>query len=247
MLHRTPIILRACRTHQRWEVLMLLLLAMAMSARMALSHGHQMPADEATIRGLQQGSGYYYSPPQEGENYYEEYNDDESNGSSSSSYTALSSEGKLWFALLVFTIVTLDCSVIMLLNAAIWRPRWEARIAQFVVDSSSSSSNNDGDDNNINSVHLVQGLCRLVEPVKKSVLLGCVTVDDRSIGNTRTNTNNHKLKQIVEYKFLMRYKHDGQTIEKFMKLKSPLHDAIVPKANRTAELLFCRVIQQSRC
>ena len=185
-----------------------ILIVLGVTAPFVTARKLQLPSGIAN-RQLQ--GSYYYSP------YEEEV--------STSAYTPLSSEEKIWFALLVFTIVALDCAIVMLLNAAIWRPKWEERFAAYV----------DSNENN-SEVHTVQGLCRMVEPIKKSVLLGCVTVDDRNIGNTRTNNNNHRLKQTVEYKFLMRYKHDGKTYEKFMKLKSPLHDKIVPKANRSSEL-----------
>ena len=231
------------------------------------------PNDQIVQRSLQQ---------QRNNDDGNDRSDSSGKGSSSSSTTkmksSLSLEGKLWFALLVFSIVSFDLSIMLGLNASIWRPKWEERFSKYVAavsvgdddkgrsstngnkDEESKDTNGDTNDDNRNNGHgrnnrhthshstqidyvdnvnvrKIYGFCRMVEPIKKSVLcMGCVTFDDRNIGDTRTNNNNHKLKQIVEYKFLMRYKYAGQTFEKFMKLSSPTHDNFVPRANHTTEL-----------
>ena len=179
--------------------------------------------ESSEFRGLQESETSLSEQPQ-------------NDGGEGVGYIQLSPEGKLWFALLVFGIVALDISLLLALNAARWRPRWEARFSKYVPNNDGENDEKVGQTPRRSQVLVIPGLCRMVEPIKKSIFLGCFTFDDRNIGDTRTNNSNHKLKQVVEYKFLMRYKYAGKTYEKFMKLKSPMHDDILPRANHTAEL-----------
>jgi hypothetical protein len=85
---------------------------------------------------------------------------EESSSSSSSSSSDFPREAQVWFTLLVCGVACWDMAVLLLLNAAMWRPRWEARFVRYIQEGSA-----------------VLGYCHAVKAIKKTVVCGFVWND----------------------------------------------------------------------
>jgi hypothetical protein len=85
---------------------------------------------------------------------------DESSSSSSSSHSDFPWQAKAWFTLIVCGVACWDMAVLLVLNASLWRPRWEARFLRYVHEGSA-----------------VLGYCHAVKAIQKTVVCGYVWND----------------------------------------------------------------------